>query len=64
MMSDKLFAAVIDWTEDREPAIMALPVYNVPHFPAYFRFTRKFIARDDRQALQIAGDAKVIKTRT
>jgi hypothetical protein len=44
-MRDKLFAAVIDWTEDLQSAILALPVYNVPHFSAFFRFTRKFTKR-------------------
>ena len=41
-MSHKLIAAVIDWREDRESAIPALPVYNVPHLSASFQFTRKF----------------------
>jgi hypothetical protein len=44
-MSDKLFAAVIDWTDDRESAILALPVYNVPHISAFFRFPKKFTNR-------------------
>jgi hypothetical protein len=53
-MSDKLFAAVIDWTEDRESAILALPVYNVPHFSAFFLFTRKFTKRRRASVYKLA----------
>jgi hypothetical protein len=43
------FAAVIDRAEDGELTILALPVYNVPHFSAFFRFTRKFTKRRKAQ---------------
>ena len=55
IMRDKLFAAVMHWTEDRESAIQALPVYNMPNFSASFRFTRKFTKRRKAPVYKLAA---------
>ena len=44
------------WTGIRERAIVALPVYKLPHRSAHFRSTRKFTRRDDQLGLQKSAD--------